>query len=164
MAERGFSYHGQYEDWNIANNSEEEGGLQYLGEELPQIEDNTPFQEWSEETIEAAMMLEEKRAREEFAEQYGDRLADCELITFVSNSAGRGRKRSRPREVQLIRIGKRYWQINDVARKGIDMYVVELLPELKELGENEFHYFMEELHRRARIIRERKSKDNGIPF
>ena len=62
MAERGFSYHGQYEDWNIANNSEEEGGLQYLGEELPQIEDNTPFQEWSEETIEAAMMLEEKRA------------------------------------------------------------------------------------------------------
>ena len=70
------------------------------------------------------------------------------LVSFLSFSRGRKRKRRKhPREVTLIRYGKRAWSLVDTPRNGLDIVAREVLGNLLAPGEDEYKEFLKRIEK-----------------
>lgn len=82
--------------------------------------------------------------QQQYDETAGESLvADrCSSVHFVSRSKGRGRRRPAPRDVRLLRYGKRCYELCDSPRGRIDKVTDEILEGIQVPDDTTPHQFL----------------------
>lgn len=91
------------------------------------------------EELKAWIIAEAKRE----AEENDVVRSRCELVSFVSYSKGRGRKRKFPKDVKLLKYNGRCYTLHDNPRNGLDVIAKEILEGLVAHGEDEYKALLE---------------------